>query len=212
MTSKQATKRKLIIQDRSRLFRECCKIAIEATSNILVQDLVQDDVALVLASVKLHPNAIIFETGNVPWDLSSLISQLIAKNDTLTLVGINSNEYRSEAIDRVTLVARSSQIVDLVEALLGTIENSPAVSQTGNPLFVDMNNLLTEREHQVLVLIASGFTTHQIAGRLHISTKTVESRRQSLFFKLDVQNQSHAVAVAARGGLLAGTSVNSDAK
>jgi DNA-binding CsgD family transcriptional regulator len=62
---------------------------------------------------------------------------------------------------------------------------------------------LTRREIQVLALIGGGLTTAQIANRLRISAKTVESRRQTLFAKLGVQNQSHAVAVAIRTGLLA---------
>ena len=55
---------------------------------------------------------------------------------------------------------------------------------------------------QVLALISGGSTTSQIAERLGISAKTVENRRQALFAKLGVQNQSHAVAVAMRTGLL----------
>jgi len=54
----------------------------------------------------------------------------------------------------------------------------------------------------VLALISAGLTTAQIAIRMGISRKTVENRRQSLFAKLGVQNQSHAIAVAIRTGVL----------
>jgi len=62
--------------------------------------------------------------------------------------------------------------------------------------------VLTKREMQVLALISGGLTTQQIAERLGISAKTVESRRQALFAKLGVQSQSHAVSVAIRAGFL----------
>jgi len=61
---------------------------------------------------------------------------------------------------------------------------------------------LTPRERDVVRLISSGFTASQIATELRISAKTVENHKQRVFRKLDVQSQSHAVAVALRLGLL----------
>lgn len=64
---------------------------------------------------------------------------------------------------------------------------------------------LTDREVQVLRLISQGFTAREIAVRLQISAKTVENHKQRVFRKLDVQSQSHAVALALRAGLLRST-------
>ena len=54
----------------------------------------------------------------------------------------------------------------------------------------------------MLVLISAGLTSATIASRLGISIKTVESRRQTLYSKLGVQNQPAAVAIAIRKGLI----------
>jgi DNA-binding NarL/FixJ family response regulator len=63
-------------------------------------------------------------------------------------------------------------------------------------------SLLTERETEVLRLIADGLTTRDVAGRLGISPRTVENYKQHMFAKLGVQSRAHAVAVASRTGLL----------
>jgi DNA-binding CsgD family transcriptional regulator len=63
-------------------------------------------------------------------------------------------------------------------------------------------SLLTERETEVLRLIADGLTTRDVAARLGISPRTVENYKQHMFAKLGVQSRAHAVAVASRGGLL----------
>jgi two-component system response regulator DesR len=61
---------------------------------------------------------------------------------------------------------------------------------------------LTDRERQVLELMASGATNREIAGSLHLSPHTVKEHTSSLFRKLDVRNRTEAVQRAQRVGLL----------
>jgi DNA-binding CsgD family transcriptional regulator len=61
---------------------------------------------------------------------------------------------------------------------------------------------LTGRELEVLRLIGAGQTTRQISAGLSISQRTVDNHKRRIFAKLDVQSQAHAVASAARLGLL----------
>ena len=65
---------------------------------------------------------------------------------------------------------------------------------------------LTGRELEVLRLIGAGRTTREISGALGVSRRTVENHKRRIFAKLDVQSQAHAVASAARLGLLTLTS------
>jgi DNA-binding NarL/FixJ family response regulator len=62
--------------------------------------------------------------------------------------------------------------------------------------------LLTNRERDVLGLLADGLGNKQIAGRLGISTNTVKTHLELLFEKLEVSSRTEAVATAARRGLL----------
>jgi two-component system nitrate/nitrite response regulator NarL len=61
---------------------------------------------------------------------------------------------------------------------------------------------LSERERQVLEMIAEGMSAPEIGRRLYLSTATVKSHLQSLYEKLSVSDRAAAVAVAMRRGLL----------
>jgi DNA-binding NarL/FixJ family response regulator len=62
---------------------------------------------------------------------------------------------------------------------------------------------LTEREREVLQLIAEGLSTKEVATQLGISTKTAESHRTSLMKKLEVHKVSELVRIAIREGIIA---------
>ncbi|MDH4028490.1 MAG: response regulator transcription factor [Nitrospirota bacterium] len=61
--------------------------------------------------------------------------------------------------------------------------------------------LLTEREREVLQLIAEGKSTKQIASDLHVSAKTVESHRRQVMGKLNIRNVAELTKYAIREGL-----------
>ncbi len=61
---------------------------------------------------------------------------------------------------------------------------------------------LTARQREVLQLIAEGATTHQIARRLNISVKTVETHRAQLMERLDIHDIAGLVRFAIRMGLV----------
>ncbi len=61
---------------------------------------------------------------------------------------------------------------------------------------------LTDREREVLILIAEGYTNQQIAETLHISPKTVDSHRTSLMAKLDLHSTAEVIKYALRQQLI----------
>jgi DNA-binding NarL/FixJ family response regulator len=62
---------------------------------------------------------------------------------------------------------------------------------------------LTDREVDVLALIATGRTNRAIAAALGISVKTVDHHVSHVLTKLDVQSRSQAAVLAERIGLTA---------
>ena len=63
--------------------------------------------------------------------------------------------------------------------------------------------LLSEREREVLDLIAAGSTNREIAQRLYLSPHTVKEHTSALYRKLHARNRAEAVQLAQRLGLLA---------
>jgi DNA-binding NarL/FixJ family response regulator len=59
---------------------------------------------------------------------------------------------------------------------------------------------LTPREKEIIALVAQGFTSKEIAAKLHISVATVETHRTNLMAKLRVRNVAELVSWAFRMG------------
>jgi LuxR family maltose regulon positive regulatory protein len=60
----------------------------------------------------------------------------------------------------------------------------------------DLPEPLSQREHEVLLLVAEGLTNQQIAARLVISIRTVKKHVENIHGKLGVENRTRAVARA----------------
>ena len=61
---------------------------------------------------------------------------------------------------------------------------------------------LSEREHDVLMLLAEGLSAAEIAPRLHLSESTVKSHVARIYQKLGASNRAQALVTAMRIGLL----------
>ncbi len=60
---------------------------------------------------------------------------------------------------------------------------------------------LSDRELQVLKLIANGKDNAQIAGELFISAKTVKNHISNILLKLSIENRIQAAVYAVRSGI-----------
>lgn len=69
---------------------------------------------------------------------------------------------------------------------------------------------LSEREHEILLHLADGLGTQQIAQRLHISESTTKSHIARIYQKLGATNRAQAVVTAMRVGLLSSVQRRAD--
>jgi NarL family two-component system response regulator LiaR len=77
--------------------------------------------------------------------------------------------------------------------------------RAASPVFKDAERLrtaLTERELEVLRLIANGKDNAMIAAELHISAKTVKNHISSILMKLHIENRIQAAVYAVRSGIV----------
>ena len=79
---------------------------------------------------------------------------------------------------------------------------------TGNPpakalTIGESQNPLTQREQEILVLIATGKTNQEIAESLHIATGTVRVHVHAILQKLEVRDRTQAAVLAIQKGLVA---------
>ncbi len=99
------------------------------------------------------------------------------------------------AVHRGEIYLYPSMAKPLVEeAIYGSVAH--------NGMSVDNYELLSQREQEVLRLIAQGYTNQEIAGRLFLSIKTVETYKARLMEKLNINSRAELVRYALQRGLL----------
>ena len=121
-------------------------------------------------------------------------------------------EYVSRALAEGAdgYLLKDSAVQDLAAAIEAVMGGgtffSPAIQQQMAELVRDGHRQglqgLTDREREVLVLIARGLTTKQIASSLDIGQRTVETHRANLMRKLGVKSVALLTQVALREGIL----------
>ncbi len=81
---------------------------------------------------------------------------------------------------------------------------APEAAAAGRKRVIDTlaDALLSNREVQVLRLIAEGLTNKEIAEKLFISAKTVDTHRTRMMKKLDAHNAPELIRISRRSGLL----------
>jgi DNA-binding NarL/FixJ family response regulator len=93
-------------------------------------------------------------------------------------------------------------------ATAGGLRPSGAAAAVPAPPPADrIASLLTERECEVLRLVAAGLSNAEIAGQLHISPATAKTHVAHLFTKLNARDRVQLVILAYRAGLAAGLSL-----
>ena len=104
--------------------------------------------------------------------------------------------------------ARAAGASGFVSKDLEALEIAAAVRMVGlgmtmfSPKADQPTPLLSEREREVLDLIAAGSTNREIAERLFLSPHTVKEHTSALYRKLRARNRAEAVQLAQRIGLL----------
>jgi RNA polymerase sigma factor (sigma-70 family) len=120
--------------------------------------------------------------GAVPYEEGRRLASLLPDARLVTLEGDNHILQEGEPAWEVFLSE--------VRAFLGGDERAPVVA-------ADLSEL-SEREREVLELVAAGMSNEQIAERLFLSTRTVERHLSNVYAKLRLSGKSARAAAAAR--------------
>lgn len=99
---------------------------------------------------------------------------------------VGGDDYLVKPVHPDELVARLRRLLERTNGHNGT----PSVTA------------LTDREVEILQLVAEGGSAAEVASQLYISRKTVSSHMQRIFTKLGVHSRAQAVAVAYSEGLI----------
>lgn len=109
---------------------------------------------------------------------------------------------RWDADRTLSFVEISTIVGEIASAPLGAGDAAPPAPRKPDPRSLIKEFRITEREIEVLSLVAAGKTDKDIAEELFISVRTVQSHVANLLTKLDVNVRSAAVARAIRSGII----------
>ncbi|MFI1990856.1 response regulator transcription factor [Actinoplanes sp. NPDC020271] len=141
-------------------------------------------------------------TGRVVLVVARLDEQqlLRALDSGVSAIVLRHQITRERLVGAVRAAARddpdlpSDAVGHLVDALVRARRETPGREETAEPP--------TDRELDVLRLLADGLETREIAGRLAVSERTVKNVLHGVTVRFQLRNRTHAVAHALREGYL----------
>ena len=104
-------------------------------------------------------------------------------------------------------VMKGSPPADLLRAIRTVADGKAFVDPSLSPALL-MNDStpaeqpLSEREREILQLLAEGFHTEEVARRIGLSVETVKSDTKRVIAKLQADTRTHAVAIALRQAII----------
>jgi two-component system response regulator DesR len=151
---------------------------------------------------RFRPNVALvdlFLAGESGADLCESIRQASPRTRVLLISGAGRiSPHAARAAGASGFVSKDWEANDVASAVrmvgLGMTMFTPRAEQPAP--------LLTDREREVLDLIAAGSTNREIAQRLYLSPHTVKEHTSALYRKLRARNRAEAVQRAQRVGLL----------
>jgi DNA-binding NarL/FixJ family response regulator len=107
-------------------------------------------------------------------------------------------------------VAKHASAADLMDAIRRVAAGSRYVDPelAGDLVVPDsaaLTEVLSERERDVMYMLALGYTNQEVAEQLYISVRTVDTHRAHLMRKLDLQTRAELVLYALANGLIGPT-------
>jgi len=148
-------------------------------------------------------------------DVMDAIRQESPTTDILVLTMHFSEELAREVLRSGALgyVLKSDADKDLLAAVdhvrhrqpffTSRLANAMAQTFVANPSVIQGNGPLTQREVEVVTLLAEGKSNKEAAAALNVSTRTVESHRHHIMHKMGFTNFSELVRFAIRSNLVA---------
>jgi two-component system NarL family response regulator len=197
---------RIVIAEDQRLIRELLAGALSREEGFEIAgqaDNGRDAVALVQSS---HPDMLVLDVGLPDMDGVEVARALRKAYPELRILALSVHEepqfvqrmLKAGADGYVVKSAATTELVDALRALRdGRSYLSPALrlSASGGA------TPLAPREREILVLIADGKRSAQIAERLSISVGTVEAHRRNIMAKLGLHNVAELTKYALREGL-----------
>jgi len=208
---------RVMLADDHTLVREGVRRILESSAGIEVVSEVADGAAALAALRTVEADVLVLDLSMPGVDGYEVLRGAKAIRSGLKVLVLTMHtdaEHISRAVREGVdgYLLKDSAVQDLVAAIHAVTEGrsyfSPPVQSTLAELLRTPSeprvglDLLTEREREVLKLVAEGLPTKEIASRFEISARTVETHRANLMRKLGLRSVALLTQFAIREGLV----------
>ena len=205
---------RIMLVDDHKLLRQSLKRQLEEFGHEVVAD-VADGNSAFAAALKNQPDIILMDISMAEGDgitACRSIMEADARQRVLMLtmhaeIDLIRKALKAGAVGYLTKDATFEEVLHALDlACNGDVIISPQFAQAlleeVDAQQAVQSSLLSEREMEVLQLLAEGCSTPEIATNLFISQKTVKNHLASIYEKIDARDRTHAVIRAVKMGII----------
>jgi DNA-binding NarL/FixJ family response regulator len=209
---------KVIICDDQAIIRDGLEMLLKLEKDIEVLGLAKDGAEAVAIVEKKQPDLVLMDLKMPGLNGIEATRQIRANYPHVKVLVLTTYDDDEWVFDAIRAGASGYLLKDtpreeVIKAVRGTVAGKtfvdPAVAGKLLQQVADkqaqpstlLTDRLTEREVDVLRLVARGFNNADIAERLHLSEGTVRNHVSGIFAKLEVSDRTHAAVIAIQHGL-----------
>ncbi len=207
---------RILIADDHGIVRKGLRLQLEQNPSFEVVGEATEGREAVRMAEELTPDVVIMDIAMPNLNGIQATAQLVKKNPAIGVIILSmySDETyltRTLAVGARGYLLKESADMDLENAVRSVAQGkpyfSPAIAKTLLEDYMrqlqqrglqDSYDLLTDREKEILQLLAEGNSNKQIASMLNLSTNTVETHRTRLMQKLNLHSSAEIVLYAVR--------------
>ena len=160
-----------------------------------VAERLETEAAFVRALRRFAPDVILSDHALAQFDAMAALRTVRAQRPGTPLIVVTGSLNEQVAVECLKAGAEDYVLKENLARLGPAISTALSVRQ---PL-----RSLSRRQYEVVLLIAQGLGTREIAGRLKLGVKTIETHRAAVMRRLDIHDVAGLVRFAIRVGLIA---------
>lgn len=211
----------LIIADSNDLSRVGLRSILSSQTSIPIVGEARDAQELENQLASFDVSMILIDYTSSGFDID-IISKQNASNKKYKFIAITPEQSAQTLVDALrsgimSYVKKDCELSEIVNAVLETQKGNKffcgQILETIQKAQIDVNDLdfdsfscdavvLSERENEIIVLIAEGLTNNQIAEELFLSNHTITTHRKNIMAKLGVKNTAGIVMYAVKTNLV----------
>jgi two-component system, NarL family, response regulator LiaR len=203
---------RVLIVDDHQMVREGLKVLLSTHDDITVVGEAADGSEAVEECRRLNPDVVLMDVMMPVMDGAEATAEIAASCPEVAVIALTSfvdEHYVEKAFDAGAIgyllkdarpEALTRAIRDAVEGR-GTIDSSAMKAMMERRQRLEVGSELTNREREVLALLAAGLSNKEIAERLTLSVGTVRLHVSNILGKLGAPNRTTAAAIAMKHGL-----------